>query len=159
MKYSIETKWAIVFFVVTLLWKLFEKVMGWHEQRIAQHANYAIIYDGLFVLVYYLAIIDKRKKYGLNGFNFKKGFKFGMTLTCIVTALSPLVQIITHKLISPNYFSNIIQLVTDNNLMTLSDAQAKFNLNNYLLENIIGTFVFGTICSLILVFILTRKNK
>ena len=138
---------------------VFEKMMGWHGEKIDEHANFSIIYDGLFISVYIIAFWDKRTLTSFNNFPWGKGFKFGMIITSIITLLSPLVQTITHKLISPNFFPNIIELAVKYNLMTLTEAQNKFNLGNYILENIIGTFALGTICSLVLAFVFKRNKN
>ena len=159
MKYKLELKWGAILFFTTMLWMIFEKLMGWHDERIAEHANYSMIYDVLFVTVYALAFWDKRRKASTDSFPWKNGFKFGMIMTSIVTLLSPLIQTVTHKLISPDFFSNIIELAVKHRLMTLNEAQNQFNLNNYILENIIGTFVLGTISAIVLALLFKRNTK
>lgn len=159
MKYQTEAKWSVIFFSTTILWMLFEKMMGWHGERVADHANFSIIYDGLFISVYVFAFWDKRRLTGFNSFSWTKGFKFGMVITSFFTLLSPLIQTITHKLISPDFFPNIIELAVKHDLLTLAEAQNKFNLGNYILENIIGTFALGTICSILLAFVFKRDKN
>jgi hypothetical protein len=157
MKYKIEIKWGLIFFVVTLCWILFEKAMGWHGDNISQHAKYSIIYDAVFISIYSLAFWNKKKQVLPGAFTWGRGFKFGAALTGMVTALSPLVQIIMHKLISPAFFPNVIKLAVENNLLTQSAAEKQFNLGNYIIENIIGTFALGILCSLILAIIFKTK--
>ena len=160
-KYKLSLMWSLIFFTVTLLWVLFEKAMGFHGEKIHLLANYSLIYDLLFVGVYFLAFRDWRNHLVINTVSWKQGAFFGMTITIMVTCLSPVVQTITHTLISPELFSNIIKLAVDNNLMTEVAAQAKFNLGNYIQENIIGTFALGSLCSLIypLLFKLKKAQK
>ncbi|WP_235299389.1 DUF4199 domain-containing protein [Portibacter marinus] len=158
MNYKTELQWSAIFFSVTILWKVFEKMMGWHGENITEHSKFSILYDGLFIAVYLFAFWDKRRSVGFNGFPLAKGIKFGMIITCIITLLSPIVQAITHQLISPDFFPNIIDLAVQNNLMNINEAQNKFNLSNYIMENMIGTFALGTICSLVLAFVFRRKE-
>lgn len=157
VKYKTESKWSAILFFTTILWMVFEKMMGWHAEKIAEHANFSIIYDGVFISVFVFAFWDKRRLTSFNSFPWGKGFKFGMLITSFITLLSPLVQTITHELISPDFFSNIIELAVKHNLLTYTEAKNKFNLGNYILENIIGTFALGAICSLVLAFVFKRN--
>lgn len=156
MKPPLLIKWAAVFFTATLLWMVFEKLMGWHGARIAQHARYSLIYDTVFVTVFVLAFLDRKRSGDPCAFTLAKALKFGLALTVAVTLLSPLVQVITHRVISPEFFPNVIRLAADNNLLTESAARGKFNLGNYIVENLVGTFALGAICALILAFIVGR---
>jgi hypothetical protein len=60
-----------------------------------------------------------------------QGLLSGLVITLVVVLLTPLSQYISHTLISPDYFSNIIQLTVNTGKMTLQEAQAYFNLMNY----------------------------
>lgn len=62
-KYRIELKWAFIFTVLALLWMVFEKAMGWHDELIAQHATYTNFFSIVAILVYVFALIDKRNNY------------------------------------------------------------------------------------------------
>lgn len=62
---------------------------------------------------------------------FLQGFLSGLVITLVVVLLTPLSQYISHSLISPNYFANIIQLTVTAGEMTLQEAEAHFNLMNY----------------------------
>ncbi len=151
-------KWAIVFFITTMLWMLFEKWMGWHDVRIAAHATYSLIYDLLFFAVYLFALLDFRKSL-TQAYTWKKGIYYGILLTVVVTGLSPLVQTIMHTMISPDFFGNVITLAVENNLLSPDAARAKFNLTNYILENVFGTFLLGTFCTLLLASLLVMFNR
>lgn len=62
---------------------------------------------------------------------FLQGFLSGLVITLVVVLLTPLSQYISHSLISPDYFPNIIQLTVNSGKMTLQEAEAYFNLMNY----------------------------
>ena len=153
-----EFKWAAIFFAATLAWMFFLLSLGWHSENIESHATYSLIYDILFIAIFTLAFVDKRKSIKPESFPFKKALKFGILLTILVTLISPIVQTVTHKFISPEFFPNIIELAVSNNILTQEEALAKFNLRNYILENLIGTFLFGLALSLVLSAIF-KKNK
>ncbi len=38
-KYATEIKWGLIFTIVALLWMVFERLMGWHGENIAQHSD------------------------------------------------------------------------------------------------------------------------
>jgi len=60
---KIEIKWAIVFFVATLLWMLLERLVGLHDQYIDQHALYTNFFAVIAIGVYVLALLNKRKQF------------------------------------------------------------------------------------------------
>lgn len=151
--HRIQIKWSVLFFVATITWMLLEKLMGWHGPRINQHAQFSNLYDGVFVAVFALAFWENRRKAATNKLGWVKGFLFGLGITLIVTALSPLTQTIIHKVISPEFFSNVIRLAVDNEMLTQEAAEAKFNLRNYIFENLVGTFVLGICCTAVLAFV------
>ncbi|MCB9081771.1 MAG: DUF4199 domain-containing protein [Lewinellaceae bacterium] len=151
-----QVKWGIIFFVVTLGWMLLEKLMGWHGPWINQHAQFSNLYDGVFVAVFALAFWENRRKAVTNKLGWVQGFLFGLGITLIVTALSPLTQTIIHKVISPEFFPNVIRLAVDNEILTQAAAEAKFNLRNYIFENLVGTFVLGICCTSVLAFVFRK---
>lgn len=157
MKRAIELKWTVILFAMTLLWKLFEKMMGWHGPRIDQHALYSNLYDLLFVVLFIFSLLEERKKAANQKFSWRQGFLSGIIIAGLITALSPLTQFLTHRLISPEFFPNIINFAVDNGVLSRETASAKFNLNNYILENLIGTAILGTACALILPIFMIKK--
>ncbi len=76
-KYRIEIKWAIIFSVVMILWMLGEKILGLHDEYIADHSFYTSFFAIVAIGIYLLALYDKRKNYH-NGFmSWQEGFKVG----------------------------------------------------------------------------------
>ena len=106
-----------------------------------------------------MAFWDKKNHLQKDQKTFKQLFCFGMNLTTVVTILSPVVQSIFHKLISPDFFARVITLAVDYNLLSRNAAERKYNLSNYILENIVGTFLFGAFLSLIIAGILVKFSK
>ena len=58
---KIELKWAFIFILTMLLWMLFEKSMGWHDEKIADHATYTNFFAIPAILVYVFALLDKKR--------------------------------------------------------------------------------------------------
>lgn len=156
MRFKSEIKWGIILFIVTLLWVIFEKLMGWHGERISQHASYSIIYDFVFLLVYAIAFREEYRKRPGTSLKWSQGFKFGVGITIIITGLSPITQTIIHKVISPEFFPNIIKLAVENDILTQTVAEERFNLSSYILQNILGTFILGLFCAAILALLFGR---
>jgi hypothetical protein len=158
MKYQTEFKWASILFTVTLLWKVFEKIMGWHGPQIEKHALYSNMYDLLFVTIFVFALLGIRKKRFAGEMTWKQGFLSGLIITVLITAVSPITQFLAHKVISPEFFPNIINLAVENGVLSSETAEAKFNLNNYILENLVGTAIIGTVCALLLPLFMMKKH-
>lgn len=154
----IELEWAGIFFLVTLAWMSLEKSLGWHDIHIADHALYTNIYDLLFIVMMALAMRSIKTKRYQGKMSWKQGIISGMWITLILAALSPLTQWITHRLISPEFFPNIIQFVTDNDLMSREAAVAQFNLPNYIWQNLVGTLILGTAATVVLAHIFRTKT-
>ena len=156
-KYKIEIKWAFIFMVMMLLWMVFERAVGLHDEHIDKHPIYTNFVAILAIAVYVLALLDKRKSFYNGVMTYKQGFVSGLIISLIVTVFSPLTQYITSKIISPDYFNNVIEYSVSNNLMTLEAAQAYFNLKSYIIQVLIATPIMGIVTSAI-VAIFTKKK-
>ncbi|MFC2186098.1 DUF4199 domain-containing protein [Peijinzhouia sedimentorum] len=156
-KYSIEIKWGIIFILATLLWMFLEKQFGLHSEHLDKHATYTNFFSIVAIAIYVLALLDKRKNAFSGTMSWKQGFKAGFIITIVVTVLTPIAQIITHNVISPEYFPNIIEMAVETGLQSREEAEAYFNLNNYILISTIFAFVVGILTSAI-VAVFTRKS-
>jgi hypothetical protein len=124
-------KWGFLFFLSGLAWMVLEKSLGWHDRLIEQHATYTLLYAPLAIFIYVAALWEKKKKTYRGRMTFLQGLLSGLVITLVVVLLTPLSQYISHSLISPDYFPNIIQLTVNTGKMTLQEAEAYFNLMNY----------------------------
>ena len=92
---------------------------------------------------------------------FLQGFLSGLLLTLVVVVLTPLSQYISHSLISPDYFSNIIQLTVNSGKMTLQEAEAYFNLMNYTTQSVFfagGMGILTTVVVMIFMKSIPQKD-
>lgn len=156
---KIEIKWALIFCVTMLAWMYFEKTMGWHDEKIADHATYTNFFAIPAILIYVLALLDKKKNFYSGVMTYKQAFLSGLILTVIVTVLSPLAQYITTTMITPEYFPNVINYAVSSGQMTQEDAEAYFNLKSYLVQSVIGALVMGIVTSLIVAVFVKSKAK
>ncbi|NJY64185.1 DUF4199 domain-containing protein [Salinimicrobium sp. CDJ15-81-2] len=156
-KYRIEIKWAIIFSVVMILWMLGERLMGLHDEYIADHAFYSGFFGIVAIGIYLLALFDKRKNYHNGYMSWQEGFKSGSILTLVIVILSPLVQIIISQFIAPDYFSNITEYSVTSGEMSREEARSYFGLRNYLIQSMVWTAISGIITAAIVALILRRK--
>ena len=157
-QYAIEIKWGFIFTVAALLWMVFEKMMGWHGPNIDQHMTMTNIFAVVAIAVYVFALREKKNK-GLNGvMSWKQGFISGAIITGVVIILSPVSQWITHTIISPEYFPNIINYSIESGNATREQAEGYFNLWSYVVQSIIGALVMGLITSAAVAFFVRSKD-
>lgn len=156
-KYRIEIKWGIIFFVSSLLWMYFEKLMGWHDVLIAKHAIYTNFFGLLAIAIYFFAIHEKRKKFFHGKMTWKEGFLSGLILSIIIALLSPLGQYITHEFITPSYFENVIAYSTETGRMERETAEAYFNLRAYIIQSTAFVLMSGVVTAALAALILKKK--
>lgn len=155
---KIEIKWAIVFVVFTLFWLTMEKMLGYHDEKIAQHPIVTNLILFPAIAIYTLAFLDKRKNFYHGAMSFKQGFKIGFTIAVIVSLLMPISQSIIQLVISPDYFANAIAYSVESGNATYEEASSFFTLGSYIVQGMIGNLIIGSITSLILALILQKKE-
>lgn len=153
----IEIKWAIIFVLMQLAWMFLEKLMGLHGEFIDKHPVYTNFIAIPAIIIYVLALLDKRKSAFMGKMTYIQGLLSGLVITLIVTILSPLTQYITSTIITPEYFPNVINYSVESGKMTKEAAEEYFNLRSYIVQGLIGTPVMGIITTAI-VALFTRKK-
>ena len=156
-KYKIEFKWGVIFTLMLLVWMVLERIVGLHDEHIDKHAIYTNFVAIPAIIVYVLALLDKRKNFYNGIMSYKQGFISGLIVSLIVTIFSPFTQYITSTIITPDYFSNIIKHSVGEGLMTQTEAENYFNLKSYIFQVIIATPIMGILTTAI-VAIFTRKK-
>ncbi|MGC4234504.1 MAG: DUF4199 domain-containing protein [Niabella sp.] len=157
-KYSIEIKWAIIFIVMTLLWMLLEKLAGLHSTHIDKHMYLTNLFAIPAVIIMVLALKDKKKNYYGGQMNYKQGLVSGIIISVIIAILNPLTQWITSYVISPEYFSNVIEYSLKTGYhKTREAAEAYFSYKNYAVQGTVGALVMGIVTTAIaMIFIRTK---
>ena len=156
-KIAIEIKWGIIFTITGLAWMYLEKMLGWHDELIGKHPIYSMLFSIIAIVIFVLALRDKKANYFQNEMDWKQGFLSGSIVALVVTLLSPISQYITSEIISPNYFQNAINYAVENNRMKLEDAQAFFNLKSYMFQAAFGGLSMGIVTSAIVAFFIKSK--
>lgn len=156
-KYQIEIKWGVIFFVILVLWTYLEKLLGWHNEHIDKQALYTNFFGIIALIVYFLAIQDKKQKIFHGKMSWKQGFVSGIILSVIIALLSPLHQFIAHKFISPDFFNNITEYNVQAERMSRKDAEAFFNLNSYIVQSVSNALTMGVITSALVALVLKKE--
>jgi hypothetical protein len=156
--FKTEIKWAIIFAVMTLLWMLMEKLGGYHDKNIAQHAfitNFIMIPA---ITIYVLALREKKNNDYNGQMTYVQGFKSGFILSMMITLLGPITQSITSLVITPDYFKNAIALTVEKGEMTKEVAEQYFTLKTYIVEGLMFAPIMGIFTSLIVaIFVKTKQ--
>ena len=156
-KIAIELKWGITFFAAILLWTVFEKMVGLHGTHIDKHMVFTNLFAIPAILIYVLALLEKRRKDYGNHMNWLQGFISGLIITLVVALLSPLGQVLTHNNLSPEYFDNVIAYAVKKGEMTQVEAEGFFNLKSYIYISVKGALMMGLVTSAIVALFVRKK--
>ncbi|MCA6073969.1 DUF4199 domain-containing protein [Fulvivirga sedimenti] len=158
-KIRIEIKWALIFVAMSLLWMVLEKLVGLHSTHIDKHLYLTNLFAIPAIIVYVLALKDKKATDYHGQMTYKQGFMSGLIITIIVTVLAPITQWITSTIITPEYFPNVIAYSVETGYYeTVEEAEANFNLSNYMMQSVIGAFIMGVITTAIVAFFVKTKS-
>ena len=154
---KIELKWAILFSLASLFWMFMERLLGWHDEKIADHYWLTLLFLPIGIFLTALALKEKRRRFFEGKMTWLQGFVTGAKMTVFIALLSPLFNWVTHKYITPKYFENIIEYSITNELSTIEAANAYFNINNYMWQSAIGTLLGGLVISALAALFLRRS--
>lgn len=143
-KFRIEFRWSMVFFLANLLWLFFEKWMGWHSELVGKHTFYHFLFGIIAILIFTMALINKRDVYFKGEMNWKQGFVSGSILSFFIAGLTPLIQYIMHTYISPDFFSNIIAYSIDNGVNP-DLAKSSYTLYSFTLMETFSNLSYGIV--------------
>ena len=155
-KFSLEFKWAIFFSVMTLAWIFFERMLGFHGDKVHQHATFTNFVAIPSIAIYIFGILEKRRTHFHGKMNYAEGFITGLKITLFVMLLSPLVNYLALVYVSPNYLTNIGSYAVSNDLISQEQADVTFSLTSYILQGLIGAGVMGFLTTTV-VAIFTRR--
>lgn len=149
-KRAIEIRWGVYFILMQLSWMLLEKQLGYHDDKIAEHASFSMLVMIPSFLMYFFALLVKRNKDFGGKMSFKQGLVAGLVMTLVVTLLTPLSQWVTSTLIAPDYFDQMIAFTVETGVMTQEAAEAEFNLGNYVLLSTVFAPAAGIVTSVVM---------
>ena len=157
--YAIDIKWGFIFSLALLVWAALERLVGLHDQYISVHPYYTNIFALVAILIYVLAMRDKRQNYYAGEMNWLQGFVTGAIIAGVVAALSPLTQLITHEIITPHYFQNAIKHSIATEILTQPKAEANFNLKSYIIQSIVDAITTGVVTAAVVAIFMRKKAK
>jgi len=151
MSIRIELRYAVLTSLLVLLWLITEFEIGLQDKYVSVHPYISLLAYLIPVVTYRMALREKiEEKYGK--LSFKQAFISGLLMTVFCSILAVPIQLGFHKLVNPDFFETMIMYSTEHSHYSLEQAAHYFNLQNYIIESVIGTFFVGAIISLILAF-------
>lgn len=154
-----ELKWGVLFSGAILVWLIIERLTGLHGEHIEYHRYFTNLFAVVAIVIYVLALRDKRSSMPNQEMRWVEGFISGLIIAVVVAVLSPLLQIIAHYLISPNFFENMQTFTINEGLMEPEAARDYFSLKSYIIQSVIGALIMGAVTSAVVAFFLRTKNK
>lgn len=158
-KFTIEIKWAIIFVLMMIAWMFLENIAGLHDDNIHLHAIYTNFIALPSILIFVLAFRDKRKNYYNGIMSYKQGLITGIIMSVVVAVFSPFIQLIFTGIISPDYFTNVIEYSVSEGKMTREAAESYFNLVSYMWQGALGALMMGVVTSAIVAIFTIKKKK
>ena len=156
-KFIVEIKWALIFILASLVWMIFERMVGLHGEHIDKHPIYTNFFSIIAFVIYYLALKEKREKVLGGKMSWTQGLVSGIIISVVVFIFTPLSQWLTHNVISPDYFANAIEYSVTELGKERVEMEKYFSFRNYLFQSAIGAIVFGTLTAAIIA-IITKKS-
>ena len=155
--WRIEIKWGVIFALMMLLWMVGEKAVGLHDAYIDKHPLYTNLVAIPAIVIYFLALLEKRRV-AFNGvMDYWLGFKTGLRITLVVLLLTPVNTYITLEWITPDFFANAIAYATESGAMSRENVEEYFSFDSYLTQSIIGAPIMGTFTSGIVALFTKRR--
>ncbi len=155
----IEIIWGIIYFICSVLWIYFEKSMGWHGPEIDKHAAFSIIFAIPAIILYWLALRTKRAFVYKGIMHWKQGFLTGMRMTFVIMALAPIAQLVFHKLISPEYFSNMVEFAVNIENRDRAEMEHFFSLANFMFLAVKDALIWGVVMSALLAWVMKKSRQ
>ena len=153
-----EIKWAVIFTLVMLSWMFAERMVGLHDQHIDLHSVLTNLFAIPAILVYVFALRDKRQRDLQGVMTWRQGMLSGSIVSIVVALLAPGTQWFISTVISPHYFDNVIAYsVATGYHASREEAEAYFNLGNYMIQSVVGALIMGLVTTAIVaVFVRTK---
>lgn len=155
--YSIEFKWAALATLAALIWMFFEKYLGYHAENIRYNVLFSLLFNIVLVIIYILALKEKKKDFYQNNITWKQAFFTGLILCVMITFFFPLIQYITYFQVSPNYFKLLLDQIVIHNNMTMEEAMKNFSFDIYLRQGASSNLSLGVVVSAIISYYIQTK--
>lgn len=165
MSLKIEIRYAVLITLLMLLWLSLEYMIGLHDQYVEYHPYVTMLSIGIPVFCIMKALKDVQDE-ELRPLTFRQAFMVGFIITMMAAVLAIPTQLIFHQLINPDFFQNMKDYAVKHAAEMNEDldkakrnADLYFNLTSYVLQSVIGTFISGTLISLVLAWFNGRNRR
>lgn len=142
-----DLKWGLILAASSLLWVVLEKALGLYGNYIPLYIRATNLYGIPALLIYCLAMINKREKDYGGIMTWKQGFISGLMISVIVLLLTPLLKYISYSLIAPEYFENIIHFGAHVKNKNEAALRGFFNMSNTIKQSMYAIALLGPIAA------------
>ncbi|WP_127845951.1 DUF4199 domain-containing protein [Psychroflexus aestuariivivens] len=157
-KFEIELKWATAFTAISIAWVYLEKYFGYHDEFVSKQALFSLFLIIPQALIYIVSIRQKRERYYNGTITWQKAFLSGVVLSAVIAGLSPAAIYLMVEIISPAFFSNIVEYRAAEGVPREGLEQI-YNLNSYITQAIFNNLATGVFLSAIIALVLKKKEK
>jgi hypothetical protein len=162
---GLEFKYAFLISIFSLIWIAFEQLLGFQDEYLEWHkiiTNFSLVIP---IIGTWLAL-KEFKQAKITKYDFQKGFGIGFRITLINTVLVIPIVYAFYVFINPEWpFTMINKAKLDalelgkDPLKAIEEARSYFSLKYYMIQSIIGTFIFGTLISSVIAFWIKNRGK
>ena len=161
----LEIKYGILISIFTLIWIVFEQLLGFQNEYIEWHSIISTFSLIIPIIGLYFAI-KEFKMTRSNKYNFQKGFGVGFRITIINTVLIIPIIYLFYQFINPDWTSTMMNNAKlkaleqgEDPLKAIEEARSYFSLKYYMIQSLISTFIFGTLMSSLIAFLIKNRGK
>lgn len=153
-QFSVEFRWAFTFLLAQTLWIMFEKTLGFHDEKIQYQPLFSLLFNFILLAIYILAIRDKKQKTYNNQMTWQEGFTSGLMLTLIIALFTIMTEYTKHNVISPYFLDDMKSLILAEKRMTLEQANNAFSFSKTLSNTIFFTISVGVLITSIVAWVM-----
>jgi len=148
-KFTIEFTWAVIFTLASLLWTVFERALGYHDEKIGSQMMFSMLFWLVSIPIYFFAIRDKQKNYYLGKANWTRLFLSGIVLSVFAALMCPLAVYISLNVVSPDFVENGTKYFVEVKKMTEDKALMYVGHRSLVIQGVSSIISVGVIISAI----------
>uniref|UniRef100_UPI00404980E0 DUF4199 domain-containing protein n=2 Tax=Flavobacterium sp. TaxID=239 RepID=UPI00404980E0 len=156
-QFSIEFRWAFTYLLAQTLWIMLEKTLGFHQEKIQYQPVFSMLFIFVLILIYTLAIREKKAKVYQGNMTWREGFVSGLMLTLIMALFTTMTEYTKHNVISPYFLDNMKALILKEGKMSVENANEFFSFSNTLSQSIFYVISVGVVITSIVSLIVRSK--
>lgn len=145
-------KWGLIISIVSFLWIILEKNLGYHTRLIADKQSFSWLLIPLILALYYFAFRETKNKLNDEQSIILEYLKTGLVIGLITMIFAPISMWLMSKYISPDFFSNAItegvRIGEDR-----TKLESEYNLRSSILRSGLAAIVLGIFLGIVSVLI------